>query len=200
MNSANLNETYFGNRIDRYILFKNSANLTEYLIGITNYLKKLYSDLDGKESHYRTKSCSEKFYTPQKSDNFDFNDPNYIYIYPCVQMGKHGIDQDLKFSQAIFSKLPSIVEKTSTSILCTSYLNLTKWFRKIILKTKTNWKILTSSPVSNSFYNSNGFSSYIPKLYQYNLYSFFRDSKLMHDNIQAYEFNSKDKTFHAKGI
>lgn len=199
MNSANLNETYFENRIDRYILFKNSTSLSEYLICLTENLKQLYFDFDEKESRVATKSCSMKLYTPQKLADFDLNDKDYIYIYPCVQMGKHGIDQDLNFAQTIFSKLPSFMEKTSTSILCTSYLNLTEWFRKILLKSKTDWKILTSSPESNSFYNSNGFSSYIPKFYQYNLHSFFRDSKRMHDNVQAYEFNSKDKTFHAKG-
>ena len=194
-----MNQSYFENRIDRYILFKNSANLAEYLICLTENLKQLYVEQDRMQCDQTRRDCPKFTDLNLKSNDFDLNDPKYIYIYPCVQMGKHGVNQDLQFARKIFSNLPLIMDMTSSPIICTSYLNLMNWFRKFILKTRTNWKILTSSAQSNSFYNSKGLSSYIPKLYQYNLHSLFRDSANFNNNIQAYEFNSKDMTFHAKG-
>ena len=193
-----MNQSYFENRIDRYILFKNSATLSEYLIDLTDNLYQIYEEYGGNEISNINRN-SKFIYSPRKLTNFDLEDPNYVYIYPCLQMGKHGIDQDMKVSKVIFSNLPSIMENSSTSIICTSYLNLTSWFRNALLKARGDWKILTSSPEANSFYNSKGFSSYVPKLYQYNLHSLFRDAKERSNNIQAYEFTGKDKTFHAKG-
>lgn len=193
-----MNQSYFENRIDRYILFKNSSKLTEFLICLTDNLKQIYTEYGKKEPDATNfDERFEKFY--KESSDFNFDDSKYIYIYPCIQMSKHGVDQDLKFIQAIFSKLPMIIEKASASILCTSYFNLTDWLREAILKTEANWKLLTSSPESNSFHNSNGFGSYIPKFYQFNLHSMFIDSRKNNNNIEAYEFKSNGLTFHAKG-
>ena len=194
-----MNQSYFENRVDRYVLFKKSTSLSEYLIRLTENLKHLYFELGKTHSNQAKRSSPELIDSDPKSSEFDLNDPKYVYIYPCIQMGKHGIDQDLKFAQKIFAKLPSFMDMNSMPIICTSYLNFTNWFREMILKSKINWKILTSSPESNSFYNSKGLSAYVPKLYQYNLHSLFHDSSKHGNNVQAYEYDSKDSTFHAKG-
>jgi CDP-diacylglycerol---glycerol-3-phosphate 3-phosphatidyltransferase len=126
-------------------------------------------------------------------------DPDYVYIYPVLQMSAHNIKQDTLFSNFFYSFLPLIQETNSRIILCTSYFNVTKWMKNIILTTKSKWRILTSSPESNSFFNSKGFSCRIPFIYRYNLHSFVEQSKSTGNDVQAFEFISDNQTFHAKG-
>lgn len=68
-----------------------------------------------------------------------------------------------------------------------------------MLASNHNWKILTSGPKCNSFFNSKGLSSYIPDLYKYNLHLLIDKSRITKNNIQAYEYASDNETFHGKG-
>lgn len=130
----------------------------------------------------------------------DLNDSSYIYMYPCVQMKDFNINQDLNFSKALFSTLLSIKGTTSDIVLCTGYFNVTEWFREIMLTPNFSWKLLTSHPKCNSFFNSKGFISYIPYLYQHNLNLFVKDAEASQSNIHAFEYKQENESFHAKGI
>ena len=75
-----MNQSYFENRIDRYILFKNSATLSEYLIDLTDNLYQIYEEYGGNEISNINRN-SKFIYSPRKLTNFDIEDPNYVYIY-----------------------------------------------------------------------------------------------------------------------
>ena len=69
-----------------------------------------------------------------------------------------------------------------------------------MLSRDQNWKILTSSPESNSFFGSRGLLAFIPELYRYNLYNLVEKSqKYKLSDISAFEYKDKNMTFHAKG-
>lgn len=195
-----MNQTYFENRVDRYIQFNNASELTEYLKSLTESLSGLYFRIT--ESGVIPPSSANLVNNIPKTfpSQIQCEDPDYVYIYPTLQVPAHNIKQDTLFSRIIYSLLPLIQEVNSRIILCTSYFNLTKWMKKNILATKSKWCILTSSPESNSFFNSEGFSSRIPFFYRYNLHSFVEQSRTTaNSNVQAFEFFTENQTFHAKG-
>ena len=192
-----MNQTYFENRADRYILFKNASELTEYLKSLTESLGEMYFRIT--ESGVIPPSSASLSLPKKLTSKIQCEDPDYVYIYPSLQMSAHNIKQDTLLFRIIYSFLPLIQEVNSRIILCTSYFNVTKWMKKFILATRSKWFILTSSPESNSFFNSEGFSSRIPFLYRYNLHSFVKQSKATGNNIHAFEFFTENQTFHAKG-
>lgn len=193
-----MNQTYFENRVDRYILFDNASDLTEYLKSLTESLSELYFRIT--ESGAISPLSKNCFNIPKTiSSQFQCDDPDYVYIYPAVQMSAHTIEQDTFFSRIIYSFLPGIQEVGSRIVLCTSYFNLTNGMKKFILASGSKWHILTSAPESNSFFNSGGFSSRIPFFYKYNLHSFVKQSRAIGKNVDALEFFDENQTFHAKG-
>lgn len=192
-----MNQTYFENRIDRYILFKNAIELTGYLKSLTESLGELYFRMT--ESSIIPPSSANINFPKKLPSKMQCDDSEYVYIYPSLQLSAFNLKQDTIFSRIFFSFLPLIQEVNSRIILCTSYFNATKWMKEIILATRSKWFILTSAPESNSFFNSGGFSSRIPFLYRYNLHSFLKQSKATSNNIQAFEFFTGNQTFHAKG-
>ena len=171
---------------------------------MTKYLKLLTERLG--ETYFK---ITEFGVLPPKSENLNIpehfstnircDDPEYVYIYPSLQISAHKIKQDTKLTKIIYSFLPLIQEINSRIILCTSYFNLTKWMKKQILSSQSDWNILTSSPESNSFFNCKGFIARIPHIYKYNLHSFIKKSNTCADNVDAFEFFMENQTFHAKG-
>lgn len=176
-------------------MFEDANELAEYLTSLTEFLGTIYHKIT--EFRLIPPSVSNTNIPNHSAAKIQCEDPNYVYIYPSVQIPAFNIRQDTKFSEIIYPLIPSIQEVNSHVILCTSYFNITKWMKRAILSTKSDWHILTSSPESNSFFNSGGLSSRIPYIYRYNLHSFIKESKA--SNIRAYEFFMDNQTFHAKG-
>lgn len=129
-----------------------------------------------------------------------FEDIDHVYLYPCIQMSSHKIMQDTNVLKMLYSFVPFIKEKFSYVILCTGYFNVSSWMKNLMLSRGQKWKILTSSPESNSFFDSKGFLSFIPELYRYNLYNLIQKSQTSKlSDISAFEYKVKNTTFHAKG-
>lgn len=196
--SANLNRSYFENRIDRYILFNNSIDLSNYLVELTDKLKHVYHRLSDNgmflppTSDYTIKDL-------KSHSSISCCDPEFVYLYPCIQMKKFGLTQDSDFLNALFSFSPQIIKKSSAIFMCTGYFNLTKNIKNAILNTRNNWNLLTSSPKSNSFYASKGVTSVIPSLYEFNLLDFSRKASKQKQSLRSFEFVHDKHTFHAKG-
>lgn len=179
-------------------MFKKCPDLVQYLTNLINQLSYIYHTLT--PAGFRLLNASRTFKLGDLKPVFATCDhPDYVYIYPCLQMQSMGIKQDTQFSEIVWSALASIKESNSEILFCTGYFNVCKRFEKFILKSKDNWKILTSAPEANSFYNSNGYSSCIPELYQYNLHSIVEKSKKWNNNVAAYEYHDSEHSFHAKG-
>lgn len=204
---ANLNQSYFTNRIDRYILFKNSSEFSKFFLTLTSYLSEIYyiANEDGSfappSSLHRTR-FKTTLPINLKSPMELYIDSETVCIYPCLQMAKHGIFCDSSVSKILYSKLSSLVEAGHTSsnaYFCTSYFNVSHSDLEKFLLRNFNWKIITSSPQSNSFHKSSGVSSIIPNLYQFMLQKFYKNSEKSNSDPHIYEFDCPEKSFHAKG-
>lgn len=166
---------------------------------LTDYLSSVYYKLTPTGFRLPDATGQIKIFCDTNPSYTDFDHSDYVYIYPCLQMKNFNFNQDVKSTEIIWSALPSIKEANSEILLCTGYFNIRKGFEQFILKSKHKWKILTSSPEANSFYNLKGLGSCIPELYQYNLHKIAEKSKNRDNNIAAYEYQESMQTFHAKG-
>ena len=173
--------------------------MCRYLMCLTQELSQVYHKFI-KGGHLLKPTSLSLSIDYQEQSNLNFNDDNYAYIYPCVQINHLGINQDVKFAKILYSFLAAIKDKYSEMIFCTSYFNVAAWLRNIMLNSEHKWKILTSGPMSNSFFNSKGLSGCIQEIYRYNLYSLVNESEKTSSNVQAFEYNCENQTFHAKGI
>lgn len=169
--------------------------LSRYLENLANFLKFFYYKLTNTGHFLRSPADPIELYNASKSTNTYLDNSDYVLIYPCLQMKKLNCNQDAKSAKIIWNSLHSFKEPNSEILLCTGYFNIRKGFESFILKSKDKWKILTSSPKANSFYNSNGMGYHIPYFYQYNFHKLAKKSA----NISAYEFQESMQTFHAKG-
>lgn len=181
------------------MLFKNCSSLTQYLVGHTEKLSHIYYQLI--ENDLFLSPISNKFLCTTISDlKIGCDNIDNVYIYPCVQMGAQKVMRDKNVLKTLFSLIEGIKEKKSDVFLCTSYFNVSSWMKKFMLSHDQKWKILTSSPESNSFFGSKGLLAFIPELYRYNLYNLVEKSqKCKLSDISAFEYKAKNMTFHAKG-
>ena len=112
------------------------------------------------------------------------------YILPLVQSGDFGIRMDEVFTNSLIESAPP----NSEIALAVGYFNLTQNYQRTMLKSKTDFKIMTASPLANGFYGSKGFSRHIPDIYRYLETSFLSliQSKNHQERIRFYEYYKKD--------
>lgn len=185
---ANLSKQYFTNRADRYILVKDAPELANYFAEV---IESVRSETGLQELRCRFKDGKE-LQSGHRQDSCD------TFIVPSLQMNQHGITQDERLLNILFSWLR---EQRSQEVLCsmaTGYFNPAPQILSLLASSHLPWKILTSSPEANGFYASPGLSGYIPDLYRSLEYNFLISTSGMHRQI--YEYFRKAWTFHGKGL
>jgi len=112
------------------------------------------------------------------------------YVIPMIQNGCVDLNQDKEFTKRFFN----LASQFSRVYLATGYFNLTKSYMNTILENKADYKVLTAAPIANGFYQSKGFSKYIPDIYLYlekNFYDLIVN-KNQEKRIEINEYNRKD--------
>lgn len=115
------------------------------------------------------------------------NDTKKAYVYPLLQISDANINMDETVNKILFEKSSN----ESQISLAVGYFNLTKeYMHSIVKNSKAKFDILVSSPEANGFFNSNGFSNNIPKIYSHLEESFFNYSRQngQHDRINLHEY------------
>jgi CDP-diacylglycerol--glycerol-3-phosphate 3-phosphatidyltransferase len=120
-------------------------------------------------------------------------------LYPLLQVPDANVLIDEIVTKLIFEK----AAENSSINLGTGYFNLTKEYQDlIILKNKSRFNILVSSPEANGFYNANGIAKYIPKVYSHIEEGFYKQCALhsQSSRINMFEYTRDAWTFHVKGL
>lgn len=196
MSGANLSDWYFIDRQDRYILFKNEKEVTDYYHTLINtistfsYHQKLDGihepKFDGKFENFANESLKKLIY-PFKGNNKKSD----TWIIPTLQMGQLGIRHDEDVTE-------HILKKTNTKIeICSAYFNFPYKYQELVLN-RDNTSIITASPHANGFFGSKGFSGYIPLIYSIIEERFF--NQITNEKVKLYEYNRDKWTFHGKGL
>ena len=190
---ANLSNDYFINRQDRYIILKNCEKLCNYYESIIDsisefsfsvnkngqveYLNKntrLHPFLGNfrEFSHGLSANINKVFKIYESINERKLNDGNSkAFVYPLIQLHDCDIRRDELVTTKIFENAPSM----SKIELAVGYFNLTKnYINSILKKSLASYNVLLSSPEANGFFESNGFSKYIPKIYSNIEENFFK--------------------------
>ena len=219
ISGANLSDIYFTNRQDRYILFKDCPQMSNYfdqlVQTISSFSLQLQTDghlrLDESwsydplnylhrnkfkvEAKKRIETLNDKFRNQINSKTL--NDSKTI-AFPLIQMKTLGICEDQNFT----TKLLSECSPETDLRLASGYFNLTEEYKQIILNRKWSkpFKILMASESANGFYGAKGLSANIPHVYTHLAKMFLKELKQNKSNVELYEFNRNQWSFHAKGL
>lgn len=121
----------------------------------------------------------------------DKSDSNAAYLYPLIQAN----DLDINLDQYVIKRIFKYAPHTSNMCLAVGYFNLTKDLEEsIVNQSKAGYDILVSSPQANGFFNSNGFSYYIPLIYsriEERFYELIKNTSNL-DRIRIFEYE-RDK-------
>uniref|UniRef100_A0A8R1DLP9 CDP-diacylglycerol--glycerol-3-phosphate 3-phosphatidyltransferase n=1 Tax=Caenorhabditis japonica TaxID=281687 RepID=A0A8R1DLP9_CAEJA len=217
ISGANLSESYFTDRADRYFLFKNCKQLADFFneiihtVGDTSFTVQSgqvipSSNCDvhpylGESQKYREllKSRVEKVIQDYRENCQQIsNGTTKTWIFPILQMGLLGINQELNLLNRLFSSRDEELKMTMAS----GYFNFTEHYEDLIFRHGTyEIDILTASPFANGFFESAGLSKYIPPLYSNISRDFLRKQhKNRRASIRMHEYFREGWTFHAKGL
>ncbi|KAI3662028.1 hypothetical protein MP638_005476 [Amoeboaphelidium occidentale] len=201
LSGANLSDTYFSNRQDRYYVFK-SKPLADFLDDLVQTISSLsyqvestgnflpppidpvshapeYSALASSNMNdFLTKWESKADVVCEIKDMGNFiakefysNDSETL-AFPLVQMGCFGLTQDEDTIENIFERLQTNANNIDKLILTSGYFNLTDVYQKLILASVNPVRILVSSEESNGFFGAKGIAGYVPSVYSHLLSSF----------------------------
>jgi CDP-diacylglycerol--glycerol-3-phosphate 3-phosphatidyltransferase len=222
LSGANLSHQYFTNRIDRYIVFKNSKPLADFLDEIVKTVSTFSYQLhsDGKLSLHETWkhhpiSASDKpgfikearkriegvksRYDQDSKDIFEVQDKHETFVMPFMQMRHLNIRDEETFLAKFLSSPPS----GSRIRLASGYFNLTQVFKNKLLSLKNDVKcdVLMASEDVNSFKGAKGLMGSIPSFYTTMSLRFWNDiQRNSKENIRLFSFFRPNWTFHAKGL
>lgn len=219
ISGANLSESYFTDRQDRYILIKDFKPLADFYDRLLTTISKFsflvqpdnslhYFDEDhhpylkeSSNSEFRKKLRAEieEAIRPQLRVDPTADDECDTVLHPLVQMGPVGVDQDRFLTELVLKKLPS----GSHVFLASGYFNLTDEYMRIIIdQSQARFNILTAAPQANSFFESPGISKYIPVAYTQISKKFLEDvhGEKQEDRIAIHEYIRPEWTVHAKGL
>ncbi len=187
--SANLGNSYFSNRLDKYIALKDHR-LADYY--------ELVSDVCRTLTFFSTQPM--KFILV----NIFLSKKRIMPLHPsklliiCSNSKLYDMDSNYRIFVDTFKRFEYVTPMYSE--LQTSYLTFPRSFAENlhrIIKSST-LKLITSSETSNGFFGSSGIKILIPKLYEASKYSIFNEQ--LQDNFILLEFARPNWTFHGKGL
>ncbi|KAI8138281.1 hypothetical protein BJV82DRAFT_523663 [Fennellomyces sp. T-0311] len=191
---ANLSHDYFTNRQDRYILFDNNSQLSDYYHDLLNTVHSFSYQLtpaEGDPPYRLVMQHGTMDPVAQKGDTA---------ILPVIQMGPFGIRQD---ERTMLRLLEIAHESRDWTIHLTSgYFNFTDRYKAFMLRTQARFRFLTASPEANGFFNSRGVSRYLPPAYTWIEKQFFQHVQRTgrEKDITIEEYKRPGWTYHAKGL
>lgn len=200
ISGANLEDTYFTNRIDRYFYIKNEEfakymcrkTFNEELVlsndsinietKLKMHVKNSFSSSENLNSKNSNKhfECAEEQESVRKRSITSKNNDTYIFHFDRAE------------ESDIMKKLLSL--KYNSLTLCTAYLNFPSCHLKL-LKDK-NFNLITASPETNTFNNFSFLGTFITETYKYSNYK----TKTYLPNVNMFEYLRPEYTFHSKGL
>ncbi|KAJ8957415.1 hypothetical protein NQ318_004895 [Aromia moschata] len=218
ISGANLSNDYFTNRQDRYFVIKDKR-LTDFYSNLVKKVQKFSLKMD---KHNNVTLCKDWQYSPFEGSKNQFVEnagdliEQYLletkdaqnvhkqegfdtWIFPLVQMGQLGIEQDAQVTQKILAEAP----RRSRLEIATGYFNLTgRYMDTLIQDCRAQCDILMAHPKANGFLGAKGLAGGIPWAYSIIAQKFKKQAV---NNGQQYRINLLEYlrngwTYHAKGL
>ncbi|MGH0121562.1 UNVERIFIED_CONTAM: hypothetical protein FKN15_040689 [Acipenser sinensis] len=224
ISGANLSDSYFTNRQDRYILLQDCAELADFFSELVGAVGDVSLQLQRDD----TVQVKEGMVHPYKDNHSEFctaaskrimqvvarsrqqlsasttedtqrrQGPGDTLVFPLVQMKPLGIGLD----ETVTMRLLTEAGDDSRVFLASGYFNLTRAYMELVLGTRADYRILLASPEVNGFFGAKGVAGAIPAAYIHIARQFY--SKVcrrgQQNRIRLHEYIRRDWTFHAKGL
>ncbi|ELR23065.1 CDPdiacylglycerol--glycerol-3-phosphate 3-phosphatidyltransferase, mitochondrial, putative [Acanthamoeba castellanii str. Neff] len=221
LSGANLSDQYFTNRQDRYMLFRQSPELSDFFETLINKSSEFCFGVTPQGGIQLPPGCPH----PETAPIAEFADyarsriapllapaapagtnsaasaSAQTWVFPTVQMGRFGIHQDERVTELVLS---SCTASGATLDLASAYFNITKRYKAAILSphNQAQVNIITASPEANGFFNSKGMSQHIPMGYTAMEKQFFEEvqARGQGERVRIFEYFREGWTFHGKGL
>ncbi|KAK2866477.1 hypothetical protein Q7C36_002533 [Tachysurus vachellii] len=227
ISGANLSDSYFTNRQDRYVLLEDCKEVADFFSELVGAVSDISLQLAPDDSVHML----EGMVHPYKGNRVDFSalaqqhimgvmnsaktrqhmlemdscsevecreEHSDTWVFPLVQMKPLGIQLDEEVTQRLLTE----ADGDSTIYLTSGYFNLTKTYMRLVLGAAADYRILMASPEVNGFFGAKGVAGAIPEAYIHLANQFY--SKVcelgQQDRVHLHEYHRPDWTFHAKGL
>lgn len=203
MTGANLSEEYFTTRKDRYVLIRNAKALASFYSDLTSLVIESTNFNSCKLDKCGTKnSILELLQLKLPCNRFLEYKKDKVYLFPSLQIPYLGI----RHEEAVITTILGMARNLDLPIhLSTAYFNMAptiqRFFTEKNFSSKENSSsisILTSEPMSNSFFAAPWPKNLIPQIYE-NLLQRFA-AKASASSIKIFQYQRPGWTFHAKGL
>uniref|UniRef100_A0A158P9N6 CDP-diacylglycerol--glycerol-3-phosphate 3-phosphatidyltransferase n=1 Tax=Angiostrongylus cantonensis TaxID=6313 RepID=A0A158P9N6_ANGCA len=199
LTGANLSTSYFVNRQDRYVVFKNCKELADFFHGVVAAVGKCSFQLSDRGSielnpacsvhpfegcfaDYRAllRSCIDKVIAALPDQELLPHSLSDTVVYPLLQMGPFEYNEEYNLLIGLFSL---------------------QYEKLMFTEGKYSMDIITAAPKANGFFGATGTSGYIPSIYSRISESVLQLKKRYNrSNVNLYEYYRDGWTFHAKGL
>uniref|UniRef100_A0A3B4UKU3 CDP-diacylglycerol--glycerol-3-phosphate 3-phosphatidyltransferase n=1 Tax=Seriola dumerili TaxID=41447 RepID=A0A3B4UKU3_SERDU len=204
ISGANLSDSYFTNRQDRYVLLQPDDSVT-MLEGMVHPYKGNRQDFSAvarkrimevmNTAHMRQRLLNR---SEDSEDEGMSEGEDDTWVFPLVQMKPLGIQVDEQVTQRLLTD----AGPDSTVFLTSGYFNLTRAYMRLVLGAGASYRILTASPEVNGFFGAKGVAGAIPAAYIHIARQFYnRVCQLgQQERVHLHEYHRAQWTFHAKGL
>ncbi|XP_063312426.1 CDP-diacylglycerol--glycerol-3-phosphate 3-phosphatidyltransferase, mitochondrial isoform X2 [Pelobates fuscus] len=229
LSGANLSDSYFTNRQDRYIMLQGCPEVADFFSELAGAVGDISLQLqqddsvqtdDGMEHPYqgdKVKYCDaanrrvmEVIETAQRrqceknSASFQSGHPASNTDTPDTWV--YPLVQMKPFGvhidELVTETLLTEAERGDQLFLTTGYFNLTQGYMDLLLGTRANYSILLAAPEVNGFYGAKGIAGAIPAAYIHIEHQFYNELRRQwqQHRIRLQEYFRDLWTFHAKGL
>ncbi|XP_044033773.1 CDP-diacylglycerol--glycerol-3-phosphate 3-phosphatidyltransferase, mitochondrial [Siniperca chuatsi] len=228
ISGANLSDSYFTNRQDRYVLLENCREVADFFSDLVEAVGDVSLQLQPDDSV----TMLEGMVHPYKGNRQDFSavarkrimevvntahmrqrllngsedsedegmneGEEDTWVFPLVQMKPLGIHVDEQVTQRLLTD----AGPDSTVFLTSGYFNLTQAYMRLVLGAGARYRILTASPEVNGFFGAKGVAGAIPAAYIHIAKQFYNQVCQLgqQERVHLHEYHRSQWTFHAKGL
>lgn len=189
VSGANLGESYFTDRQDRYMCFDNAPHLCSM---VDSMLDALHANCD-------VPSLLPLFHPQKNGDEPTLDELSQdTLVFPTLQMGSQGVNHDHEVIQELLEGLVEL--PNSTLVLTSGYLNPPSEYLNALLdpKGQATVRIVTGAPESSGFHTaSQTGAGRIPAMYAHIVDELLDNGG---DRLEVYQYIRKEWSFHQKGI
>uniref|UniRef100_A0A8B9KHB3 CDP-diacylglycerol--glycerol-3-phosphate 3-phosphatidyltransferase n=1 Tax=Astyanax mexicanus TaxID=7994 RepID=A0A8B9KHB3_ASTMX len=203
ISGANLSDSYFTNRQDRYVLLEGCREVADFFAELVRAVSDVSLQLESDDSVH----TKEGMVHPYKGNRTDFSTSAQKQIMEVINTARVQQNlQDLEHSQDSDLELESGEERSdtwvfplvqmkplgiwldeevtqrllweaggdSTVYLTSGYFNLTRTYMRLVLGAAADYRILMASPEVNGFFGAKGVAGAIPEAYIHIAGQFYR--------------------------
>ncbi|KAM4692459.1 CDP-diacylglycerol--glycerol-3-phosphate 3-phosphatidyltransferase, mitochondrial isoform 1-T2 [Rhinophrynus dorsalis] len=229
LSGANLSDSYFVNRQDRYVLLQGCKEVADFFSELVGAVGDISLQLnpddsvqaeEGMEHPYqgnKSKYCeaasrrvmgvietARRRQCEQHSASFQSGQPASETEPPDTWV--YPLVQmkpfGIQIDELVTETLLTEAERGDQLYLTTGYFNLTQGYMDLLLGTRANYNILLASPEVNGFFGARGVAGAIPAAYVHIERQFFNEvcRRRQQSRVKLQEYSRDLWTFHAKGL